>query len=147
MILDKIDMNKDTEQVQRLPEQLTKAGNEFHLFKRGQKVLIYAEGPDGEDLAYEVFQIRIQPAGEKFGKWYPARERFPASEDFGKWAWWIHNLEKALDYFDQLERGEKCGHRGTKEVIRQEDQPSEGVEVNMRQETMNRTKYKDTSRR
>ena len=123
MTLNKIDMNTDTEQVQKLPEQLTRVGNQYRLFKRGERALIYVEGRDGQDLSYEVFMIKIQAAGETFSAWYPSREKFPSSEAFGKWAWWCHNLEKALGYFVKLERGEKCGHRGTKKVIRQEDRP------------------------
>ena len=120
------------EQTQKLPDTMARAGNSYRLFKRGKKTLIYAECPNGKNLAYEVFQIRIQPAGERFGKWYPDREIFPSSESFGSWAVWCHSLEKALDYFERLESGENPGHRSAKEVIRQEDQPSEAVEVNKR---------------
>jgi len=116
-------------QIQRLPETLTNAGNQYHIFKRGKQTLVYGEvNSAGKKLAYEVFQIRIQKAGETFGTWYPAREKFPTSEDFGKWVWWCHNLEKALGYFVKLERGEKCGHRSSKEVIHSEDRSSQVVD-------------------
>ncbi len=108
MTLDKIDMNTDTEQVQKLPEQLTRVGNQYRIFKRGQQTLVYSEvNSAGKNLTYEVFQIRIQKAGEMFGTWYPDREKFPGSEDFGKWAVWCHNLEKALQWFDAFEHAEK----------------------------------------
>jgi hypothetical protein len=114
------------EQIQRLPEQLTRNGNFYRLHKRGAKAMIYSNiGSDGKALNYEVFLIRTYPPGERFGKWYPEREVFPPSEAFGRWAWWCHNLEKALDYFGKLEAGRKPGHRGTKEVLREQERPSE----------------------
>ena len=112
MTLDKIDMNTDTEQIQKLPEQLTRVGNQYRLFKRGEKALIYGEGHDGLNLAFEVFKIRTYAAGERFGKQYPEREVFPPSEAFGKWAGWCNTEEKALRFFQLLEKGEKLGHRG-----------------------------------
>ena len=98
-------MNNDTTTIQKLPEQLTRVGNQYQLFKRGNQTLVYAEvNSEGKHLAYEVFQIKIQKAGEMFGKWYPARERFPGSEAFGKWAWSYSTMEAAQVKFEELER-------------------------------------------
>lgn len=121
-----------TGSVQRLPETRSKVGNEYRLFRRGERALIYGEGPNGQDLSFEVFQIRTYPPAIVFGKMYPEREVFTPSEAFGRWAWWCNTLEKALNYFVILERGQKPGHRSSKDGIRYEDQPSEGVEVNKR---------------
>lgn len=94
-------------QIQQLPEQFSKNGNGYRLHTRGDKALIYSEGPEGKDLAFEVFQIRIQPAGERFGRFYPAKEMFPPSEAFGKWAVWCKSLDKALQWFSAFELGPK----------------------------------------
>jgi hypothetical protein len=102
---------------QRLPEKLSKNGNKYQLYKPGERAMIYAVFDcDGNELDYEVFQIRIRPAGQRFCKNYPVTEIFPHSEAFGSWAFWCPRLEKALDYFDQMERGEKPGRGGAKEV-------------------------------
>jgi len=118
-----------TDNFQRLPEVFSKNGNNYRLYKRGSHAIIYAiVGTEGQDLDYEVFRIRIRPAGTQFGKFYPATEMFPPSEAFGRWAWWCNSLEKALEYFDRLEVGLKCGRQTARECNGGEDLPSEGLE-------------------
>jgi len=109
---------------QRIPQEFSKNGNQYRLHTRGERAMIYAiVDCDGIEVDYEVFEIRIRPAEKRFGKMYPSTELFPPSEAFGSWAWWCPRLEKAILYFDQLERGEKCGHRNSIEVSHGEDQP------------------------
>ena len=112
-----------TEQIQRLPVEFGKNGNQYRLRKRGKVSMIYASiGPDDQELDYEVFKIKVRPANERFGKQYPATETFPSSESFGQWAWWCNTEEKALSYFHGLERGEKVGYMGSREANHEGEQ-------------------------
>ncbi len=96
------------EQIQRLPEEFTKNGNNYRLYRRGTRTLFYAiVDTKGRELDYEVFLIKIQSPGEKFGKWYPERERFPTSEAFGKWAVWCKDIDRATTWFEGFEKGHK----------------------------------------
>ena len=118
-----VDMRENDKQANRLPREFSKNGNQYRLHKRGERAMIYATiGPDDKPLDFEVFQIRTYPPEIRFGKQYPEREAFPHSNVFGRWAWHCHNLEKALSYFEGLERGEKVGHMGSREVKGGEDQ-------------------------
>jgi hypothetical protein len=95
-----------TKHTLQLPETLSRNGNEYRLYKRGKRVLVYAEGQDNQDLGYEVFKIKIAKACEVNGHYYPNRERFPGNEDFGLWAWsfvGVNRLERAMSRFNMLE--------------------------------------------
>lgn len=93
-------------EIERLPEELNRAGLTFRLYKRGTRAMIYSQGEDPYKC-YEVFLIRVDPGGEVFGKHYGPREKYPASEDFGRWAVWCPDLEKALVWFELFEGATK----------------------------------------
>jgi len=118
-----------SDQIQRLPETLSRVGNHYRLYRRGENSLIYQEvDQNGNGYnSFEVFRIRVRPAGEQFGKWYPTTEMFPSSEAFGKTAWWCNSLEKALEYFEKLEGEEKYGHLAAREGYGGEDLPLDEV--------------------
>jgi hypothetical protein len=34
---------------------------------------------------YEVVKLKVNPAGERFGKWYPEREVYPSNKEWGSY--------------------------------------------------------------
>lgn len=101
-------MSKIQEQIQHLQESLSKNGNDYRLYRRGQRTLMNAVlDSKGRELEYEVFHIRIQAAGEVYGNWYPTREVYPSSESFGSSAVWCKDLVRSFAWFNAFEEGPK----------------------------------------
>ena len=90
--------------VEKLPLKLRKNGFNYTQVCRGWRSFVYEQLITPEIKYFEVFELRIQPEREKFGKLYPTKERFPGNEDFGVWAWTCRTLEKAMERFNELEK-------------------------------------------
>lgn len=82
------------------------------MVKRGSKAVMYhTEESDcpGHNI-YEVFMIKVRPAGVIKGVAIPKREVVPGNCDFGAWAWCYSGrgeftLNKANEKFDSIEAG------------------------------------------
>ena len=96
-----------TEESQRLPENIRKNGFDYTQVRRGQRSFVFRQHATPKLDYYEVFLIKIRPAGEVFGKWQPAKERFPGNEDFGNWAWSYSTIEAAMQKYEELEQREE----------------------------------------
>jgi hypothetical protein len=68
------------------------------LVRRTKKKAMYKRS----DGYYEVFKVKIKPAGSVFGKPLPEREVYPGNEDFGFFAWCFSNRENADIRYDSL---------------------------------------------
>lgn len=93
-----------------LPLVIKKNHYEYHQIKRSDKAAIYSQCLPGGELviAYEVFQIRQQKAGEGIlggvTITFVEKELFPSDEEFGKTAWSFTGLERAEKCFIGLSR-------------------------------------------
>lgn len=74
-------------------------GITLNQVKRNRHVAMY-KAEIGNN--YEVFEIRIRKGESKFGKYYPARERYPGNEDFGTWAYSLTGRERAEEVFEVI---------------------------------------------
>ena len=87
-----------------LPATITKSGGVvLKLITRSDHAAIYSLSRHNILHGYEVFEIRIQKAQERYGKHYPAKEIYPYDEAFGKFAKSVVTLERAeywFEYFD-----------------------------------------------
>lgn len=117
-------------QIQQLPEEVSRVGLRFKLYKRGVKTLMYSEVDEsGNPLSYEVFRIKTQDAREVFGRSYPAGEAYPSSQDFGITAVWYHSLEDAVKWFEAWEEApEGTGYMDIKRQMM--STPTEGEKMN-----------------
>lgn len=68
------------------------------LVKREKKKAIYLRS----DGYYEAFKIKIQEAGELFGREYPEKELYPNNEDFGSIGICTSILKQAQQYYNNL---------------------------------------------
>ena len=74
--------------MERLEEEITHHGRTLRQIKRTGKSAIYELRNKGNMLyGYEVIRIRISPAREIYGKFYPEREAYPGNEQWGSLAW------------------------------------------------------------
>lgn len=89
--------------------QFRKNGFNYTLHSSGEKSFIYRQTYSEKPAVFyfEVFEKKIQSAGERFGKFYPEQIRFPGNEDFGKWAWTYRDEKKAIAKFNQIENESK----------------------------------------
>lgn len=69
-----------------LPKTYNKNGYRFQEIERQGDVAIYSQFcPDAQRIvAYEVFEVVKQPAGEIKGKAFPAKEVTPSNSDWGQ---------------------------------------------------------------
>lgn len=74
-----------------------KNGFRYTLVLRNGRSAIYRQEVTPTLTHYEVFQIRVKPEKELFGKTIPEREVFPSNEDFGTRAWTYPDLGQAID--------------------------------------------------
>lgn len=81
----------------RLENKYAKYGYVFELIKREGSVAIFSQKDEdsGKIYAYEVFEIKVYPESEIYGKKYPARESPPATGQWGNNAFTVHTLEQA----------------------------------------------------
>lgn len=70
----------------------------------------------GAPVGFEVFMVRIQPAGKAFGKDIPEHEHIPSNEEFGSTAWSYTTRETAMQKFDELTK--PCREKGSYHVQR-----------------------------
>lgn len=75
----------------------------YRLYKVGVKSIIYEQLYSKSVHYFEVFKLKIQKGGERWGKVYEDKMRVPCNEDFGKWAWTFRDEEKAVAKFNELE--------------------------------------------
>jgi len=77
----------------------------YILLQAGTKSAVYEQLYSSQPKVsyFEVFRLKIQKGGERWGKVYEDQMRIPGNEDFGKWAWVFRDIEKALAKFRQLE--------------------------------------------
>lgn len=78
-----------------LPEMIRKNGYDYKQIRREGNVAIYEQMDAGAHVAYEVFEIRKQPASEFNGIRYEAKERMPSNEEWGQNAYTVHDLSAA----------------------------------------------------
>ncbi len=73
----------------------------MQLLKRDGNVVMYKAAHSDY---WEVHVVRIEKAGEVFGKQYPEREKLASAGEFGKWGWACASVEMADSrYRDALE--------------------------------------------
>ncbi len=88
-----------------LPLKLRKNKHDYIQLYRGRRSCIY-EQVVSEDLSYyEVFLLKFQPERKVGDRVLEAREVFPHNEAIGRWAWSFRKFEKALQKFNELEKG------------------------------------------
>ena len=79
-------MEKTKQSIQRLKPAFRKNGLSYILIQRNEVVVLF--GVSGtftnKVLHYEVCKVKKVPAGEMFGKTYPAHETIPGNEQFGR---------------------------------------------------------------
>lgn len=89
-----------------LSNEIHKNGYTYLQCFRGEKSAMYRQ-VDKEDpskvYAYEVFKLKINKGGERFGQVFDDSEAFPNDEAFGKWAWTYSTLTNAIEKFRELE--------------------------------------------
>ena len=90
--------------VEKVPIKLRKNGLTYTRICRGGRSFVYEQTITSIIKYYEVFELRIQPEWEINGYFYPAKERFPSNEDFGLWVWTYRTLDRAMEWFNQLEQ-------------------------------------------
>lgn len=95
--------------------------------KRNESAAIYAVSVanSGHLTGYEVFKIKVDPKGKQiFAKVVEDdTEKYPSTSDFGRSAWFVINMERANEYFDQItqkaiEVSEETVNDESPEVIR-----------------------------
>ena len=79
-------MERTKHNIQQLKTEFRKNGLSYTLVHRNNVVALYGVGGVFTDkiLHYEVCKIKKVPAGEMFGKTYPAHETIPGNEEFGR---------------------------------------------------------------
>jgi len=89
----------------KIPNTFRKAGFQYNLISLGIKSVIYEQlyCQIPKVSYFEVFQIKTQKGGERWGKVYEDQFRIPCAEDFGTWAWTFRSKEKAIREFNRLE--------------------------------------------
>lgn len=96
-----------------LPLTRKKNGCYYTQVHRTEKTALYSlsydpPGPDTKIIGYEVFKIRIDPAGMlPNGAPVAEKEHFPSNEEFGKIAWSFSTQRTAMEKFQQLEQSLK----------------------------------------
>jgi hypothetical protein len=98
-----------------LKETFRKNELPYQLIKRNEAVALYGVGGIYTDkiLHYEVCQIYIQKAGDRFGKHFPETEILPGNEKFGRdKSRAIVNYEDAVKYYDELTTTLKTCEKG-----------------------------------
>ena len=90
-----------------IPEKLRKNGFDYTLVHREGKIAIYKREYNRCPRGYEIFKVKIRPAGEYNGKAIPERECFPSNSDFGNNAFSCRTLEDAMACFKRLGEMEK----------------------------------------
>jgi hypothetical protein len=60
-----------------------------------------------EHWHYEVVKLRVRPAEERFGKYYPNRESYPSSEEWGThgFSYLKDELNRAKERCEELQKG------------------------------------------
>ncbi len=98
-------MKRTKHNVQHLKSEFRKNGLPYSLIKRNDIVALFGVGGTFTEkiLHYEICRIKTTPAGEMFGKTYPAHETIPGNEQFGRdgSAAIVQRIE-ADKYFDTL---------------------------------------------
>lgn len=96
--------------MKKLPETLTKNGYFYTLIRRDSYKAIYGQchAPGTTPFAYEVFYIREQkPFTTIMGDVevsFEHKEIFPNNEEFGKNTWSILDKERALDFYNKMQK-------------------------------------------
>jgi hypothetical protein len=73
--------------IKELSKHIKKNGFDYTQIEATDKGYIYSQSYEGEIIAYEVFERRINTYFECVS--------FPGNEAFGAWAWTYKNLETA----------------------------------------------------
>jgi len=98
-------MERTKHNVQKLKTAFRKNGLSYTLVQRNNTVAMF--GVSGtftnQILHFEVCKIKLVPAGEMFGKSFPAHETIPGNEMFGKeGSAAIVQRNEADKYFEEL---------------------------------------------
>jgi hypothetical protein len=96
--------------METLRDRFTKNELPYQLIKRNAVVAMYGVGGTYTDkiLHYEVCQIYINKAGDRFGQHFPESESLPSNEEFGmdgseltrSKAYFPHDLDRAKEYLN-----------------------------------------------
>lgn len=94
----------------KLPKEIKKWGFLHKQVERKGKYAIYEkillkpeQNPEKPvSVGFEVIKIMNQPEGERFGKFYPAKEAYPSSETWGTYGWTYIELNGAYNKLKEL---------------------------------------------
>ena len=115
-------------EVMPLPIRFESNGFLYWQVCRTHAAAIYQQRmPDGRQVFYEVWKIRIRPAYTLNGRSYPVSERPPGTQDWGRYGWTYYSMPEAkkryefingwqsvLESFDESEP--ECGAPGADRV-------------------------------
>ena len=99
--------------MEKLEKEIKKNGFVYEQLARCEHAAIYRAKNSGQ---YEVFLIKIQKAGEVFGKQLNDRESYPSTEDFGSIAWCIADKLRAWAKYYSLRDNEELKEKYLKRV-------------------------------
>jgi hypothetical protein len=109
--------------MEALATELTFQGRTLRQLKRIGRIAIYDVRNRGNMLyGYEVIEIKIAPAEEIYGKFYPERELYPSSaknsDDWGSiaWSFGAQHKKKAFAMFNGLVKRRSEGRGVPKET-------------------------------
>ena len=85
--------------MRQLDLEIKTNGTAYTQIKRDSFRAIYKS----KENNYEVFRVDVAAPTEIFGVEYPEREVYPSTESFGSSAWCVRTLEKAEDYYNNIE--------------------------------------------
>ena len=80
--------------MKELEIELTKNGFDYRQIRKNEKAYIYSQSLNGKIIAYEVFEHKVNQ--------YYNCVSFPTSNAFGVWAWTYHNLQDAVNKYNQI---------------------------------------------
>ena len=89
--------------MKKLPLEFKKYGYNYKQIDRGYHSAIYEQSSEGVIHGYEVIEIEVLEAGERFGKMYPERENYPSSERWGSLGFTVANLDHAKEKAVEIE--------------------------------------------
>ncbi len=88
--------------MQTIPDSYKQAGHAMKFQRRESNAVIYkAAGAD----YWEVHAVRVEKAGQVFGKAYPEREALAGSAEFGRRGWACVSQERANGRFADVLAG------------------------------------------
>jgi len=90
-----------------LPTEFKSKGFLHRQVMRSGNIAIFERWKPSQTHHFEVILIRVQKPSHRFGKDYPAKERYPSAAEWGVFAWTCRDLSDATDLADTLRRSKK----------------------------------------